>query len=47
MADLLGAPQVLAKDTPYRCLDKLLAHRQALFSHLKERWRLDSTLNSM
>ena len=39
MADLLGAPQVLAKDTPYRCLDKLLAHRQALFSHLKERWQ--------
>ena len=39
MADLLGGPQVLAKDAAYRCLDKLTAHRQALFSHLGERWR--------
>ncbi len=39
MADLLDGPRVLAKDTPYRCLDKLPAHRKALFSHLEERWR--------
>ena len=39
MADLLGGPQVLAKDTAYRCLDKLAAHREALFPFLEERWQ--------
>src|SRR4051812_31844430 len=38
MADLLGADDTLvAKDTLYRCLDKLLAHKEALFSHLRGR----------
>ena len=27
------------KNTLYRCLDKLLAHKEALFSHLRERWQ--------
>jgi transposase len=40
MADLLGADDALvAKDTLYRCLDKLLAHKEALFSHLRGRWQ--------
>ena len=40
MGDLLGADFALvAKDTLYRCLDKLLAHKEALFSHLRERWQ--------
>ena len=39
MADLLGADEALAQpNTLYRCLDLLLAHKQALFSHLKQRW---------
>ena len=39
MADLLGEDFALAaKDTLYRCLDKLLAHKEALFGLLKERW---------
>ena len=39
MADLLGEDFALAaKDTLYRCLDKLLAHKEALFGMLKERW---------
>jgi transposase len=40
MADLLGGDFALAaKDTLYRCLDKLLEHKEALFSFLKERWQ--------
>lgn len=40
MADLLGADYRLAvDDTLYRCLDQLLAHKTALFSHLKQRWK--------
>jgi transposase len=40
MADLLGADDALVgKDTLYRCLDKLLAHKEALFSHLRGRWQ--------
>jgi Transposase DDE domain len=40
MADLLGADEALAaKNTLYRCLDKLLAHKPALFSHLRQRWQ--------
>ena len=39
LADLLGADFSLAqKDTLYRCLDRLLQHRQALFQHLRCRW---------
>lgn len=39
MADLLGEDFALAqKDTLYRCLDKLAAHKEALFSHLQGRW---------
>jgi transposase len=39
MADLLGEDFSLAqKDNLYRCLDKLLAHREALFKHLRRRW---------
>ncbi len=40
MADLLGEDFSLAqKDNLYRCLDKLLAHREALFGHLRARWQ--------
>lgn len=39
MADLLGADFGLAqKDNLYRCLDKVLEHRPALFGHLRRRW---------
>lgn len=39
MADLLGADEAVAQpNTLYRCLDRLLAHKQALFTHLKRRW---------
>ena len=41
MADLLGEDFAIAqKDTLYRCLDKLVAHKEELFSHLKKRWEL-------
>jgi len=40
MADLLGSDFGLAEPHKlYACLDLLLAHKQALFSHLTERWR--------
>jgi transposase len=39
MGDLLGADfAVAAKDTLYRCLDRLLPHKRALFDHLRSRW---------
>jgi len=39
MADLLDQDFALAqKDNLYRCLDKLLEHRRALFQHLRQRW---------
>jgi transposase len=39
MADLLDGDFALAeKDTLYRCLDQVLAHRSALFQHLRQRW---------
>jgi Transposase DDE domain len=39
MADLLGANESLAeKNALYRCLDLLLPHKEALFSHLRQRW---------
>jgi transposase len=40
MADLLGSDYALAeKNSLYRCLDRLLPHKAALFSHLRERWQ--------
>ena len=40
MADLLGEDDsVAAKDTLYRCLDKLCKHKTDLFCFLKERWK--------
>lgn len=39
MADLLEEDFSLAqKDNLYRCLDKLLQHREELFKHLRQRW---------
>ena len=41
MAELLGEDFAIAqKDTLYRCLDKLVAHKEDLFSHLRRRWEL-------
>jgi len=40
MADLLGADyRLAADDTLYRCLDQLVTHKGALFSHLQQRWK--------
>jgi transposase len=40
MADLIGADyRLAADDTLYRCLDQLVDHKPALFSHLQERWK--------
>jgi transposase len=40
MGDLLGEDFALVeKNVLYRCLDKVLEHKQALFSHLTERWQ--------
>ena len=40
MADLLGEDYgLVAKNALYRCLDKLLPHKAALFSHLRQRWQ--------
>jgi transposase len=40
LADLLGADASLSDiHTLYRCHDRLLAHKQALFDHLVARWR--------
>jgi hypothetical protein len=39
IGDLLGEDFALAqKDKPYRCLDLLVARKEALFDFLKERW---------
>ena len=39
IADLLSEDFSLAgKDTFYRCLDRLLEHKQALFGFLRGRW---------
>ena len=36
---LLGEDfSIAAKDTLYRCLDRLLEHKRELFSFLRERW---------
>jgi transposase len=40
MGDLLGADYSLVeKNALYRCLDKLVEHKQALFGHLQQRWQ--------
>jgi transposase len=40
MGDLLGEDFALVeKNALYRCLDKLLEHKAALFSHLRQRWQ--------
>jgi hypothetical protein len=40
MGDLLGEDFALAaKDNLYRCLDKLLEHKAALFRFLQARWQ--------
>jgi len=40
MADLLGEDAGLVqKDKLYRCLDKLLPHKEEFFSHLAQRWK--------
>jgi transposase len=40
MGDLLGADYSLVeKNALYRCLDKLLEHKTALFDHLHQRWQ--------
>jgi len=40
MGDLLGRDYALVeKNALYRTLDKVLAHKPALFSHLQQRWR--------
>ena len=39
LGDLLNSPvRVIAGDTLYRCLDKVLEHKRAFFSFLRERW---------
>lgn len=39
MRDLLGEGEALVQASRlYRCLDKLVAHKQAMFSFLRERW---------
>lgn len=40
LGDLLGEDFALvAKDNPYRCLDRLLAHKADLFTFLQARWK--------
>lgn len=40
MADLLGADYALVeKNALYRCLDKLVEHKAALFDHLRRSWQ--------
>jgi transposase len=40
MGELLGSDFAVAeKDRLYRCLDRLLEHKQELFEHLRQRWQ--------
>jgi transposase len=40
MDELLGVDfQAAGKDRLYRCLDRVLAHKDELFSHLRQRWQ--------
>ncbi len=38
LRDLLGCDRVIASNTLYRCLDKLVAHKPDFFSFLRARW---------
>ena len=38
LRDLLGCDRVIASNTLYRCLDKLVVHKQDFFSFLRARW---------
>jgi hypothetical protein len=39
LGDLLGTGFAVAeKDRLYRCLDRILEHKAALFNHLRQRW---------
>lgn len=39
MADLLGEDfKIAGKDTLYRCMDKVVRHKEDLFTHLHKRW---------
>ena len=35
---LLGQDFAVEMDHLYRCLDRVLAHKQELFRHLRQRW---------
>jgi hypothetical protein len=40
MGDILGEDySLVSKNALYRCLDKVLPHKTALFSHLRQRWQ--------
>ncbi|MGH8533388.1 MAG: IS1634 family transposase [Gammaproteobacteria bacterium] len=39
LSDLLGTEQIIDEQVLYRCHDRLLEHKQALFDHLVGRWR--------
>jgi transposase len=40
MGDLLGEDYSLVeKNVLYRCLDRVLEHKEGLFSHLRQRWQ--------
>ena len=40
MGDILGADfRLVEKNALYRCLDKVLEHKAALFDHLRRRWQ--------
>jgi transposase len=39
LCDLLGADEAIDEQVLYRCHDRLLEHKQALFDHLVGRWR--------
>jgi hypothetical protein len=42
MSDLLGEDFALVQiDKLYRCLDKLLSHKESLFSYLRQRCDVD------
>jgi hypothetical protein len=41
MADLLGEDfSLVQKDKLYRCLDRLVAHKEDFFAYLKHRWQM-------
>jgi transposase len=39
MRDLFGEDYALEKNALYRCLDKVVEHKRALFDHLIKRWQ--------